>query len=194
MRSARRSKDHTTEWCATAKHIPALQPSTTGPPHNLIFSVVLCQKCPVSRLGISLLEHWGRSGKSDYSSTLGLSGSQELQNCHITAQKKAQEVAGNNAIPNKSCRETRIVTERKIKKVFLNTGAWLFTGDIQLQNRPECPQLGLTGSCKTISIAVPQITCTGIEEKLAPPFTGQDLKEEALSAAGYFEILLNCKC
>lgn len=124
------SKDTATEWRATAKHIPSLQPSATGPPHNQIFSVVLCQKCSVRRLGISLPEHWGKTGKSDYSSTFGLSGSQELQNCHITAQKKAQEVAGNNAIPNKSHRETRIVTGRKIKKVFLNMCLAVYKGHL----------------------------------------------------------------
>lgn len=55
-----------------------------------------------------------------------------------------------------------------------------------------CPQPALTGSCKTVFIPVPQITCTGIEENPAPPFTGQDLKEEAFSVAGYLEMFLNC--
>lgn len=47
------------------------------------------------------------------------------------------------------------------------------------------PQTALTGSSKTICIPAPQTTST--EEELALPFTEQDLKEEAFSAAGHLE-------
>lgn len=82
-----------------------------------------------------------------------------------------------------------------MEQVFLNTDVLgCLRGTFSCNTDQDSPQPPLTGSCKTICIPAPNTTCTGIEEKLAPPFTEQGLKEDAFSVAGDLEILLNWLC